>query len=74
MKSGDTCDLIAAANDVSTYGIVTGNGLLASYDSLPEQGSQIYLPVKYKTTHISYSNLYKALTETFNMTTIQIAK
>lgn len=74
VKSGDTCDSIAAANNVSTYGIVTGNGLLASCDNLPEEGSQICLPPKCKTTRISYGDSCKALAETFDVTAVQIAE
>lgn len=72
VKEEDTCVSISASTNVSTYGLISANGLDISCNLLPPAGSTICLPKKCTTYQLGFYDKCDDITDRAHITRSQL--
>ncbi|KEY74070.1 hypothetical protein S7711_02659 [Stachybotrys chartarum IBT 7711] len=68
---GDTCETIAAAHNVSSFGLIDRNGL-DIFCHLPDAGGEICLPAQCRTHFLLINDNCRTLSRQYNVTRVQL--
>lgn len=71
ISEGDTCETIAAAQNVSSFGLIDRNGL-DIFCHLPDAGSEICLPAQCRTHFLLINDNCRTLSRQYNVTRVQL--
>lgn len=72
VQNGDTCDTIAAAQNVSNYNLILANNLDLDCTEIPEAGESLCIPQVCPIHRVTYGDNCRALASAYNATTVQI--
>ncbi|SPO02953.1 uncharacterized protein DNG_05632 [Cephalotrichum gorgonifer] len=73
IREGDSCGSIAAAQNVSFFGIIEENPKLDSFCHLPAAGTEICLPAQCRTHFLMMDDNCRTLEKRYNVTRAQLA-
>ena len=69
---GDTCDSIAASQNVSTFGLIDNANLDIFCATLPKPGSSVCIPAQCKTHQLDVSDTCSSLAEQYGVSRVQL--